>query len=194
MNQKLPMGAWMNFAQLDVELFFMKIRSIFDYIAIVLCRISDSRKIPRKRRKSFNKLRNWLIDPNEGKNNTKKWDQELANLVISVNWFDDMKNIRDSIFHEGGYTLVFPDKEKILFQVYKGHKKQISIPEIMYNNNVVDFELFAGLYFGYLTAFLENFAINVEKKLPQSVRKVSGSSFSSYKKFPPIFEWAKKLL
>jgi hypothetical protein len=193
-NKELPMGAWMSFAQLDVELFFMKIRSIFDYVAIILCRISDCKKVPKTRRKSFNKLRNWLTDPNEGKKNAKNWDTDLARLVISADWFDLIKSVRDSIFHEGGYTLVFHDTDRILFQVHSGYKNKISIPEVMYNENVVDFELFAGVYFGYLIAFLEDFAINVEKKLPDDVRKIKHSPFTPYKKLPPIFEWVTKLL
>ena len=35
---------WMLFAKLDVELFFMKIRTIFDYVAIILGRISDYKR------------------------------------------------------------------------------------------------------------------------------------------------------
>lgn len=194
-NKKIDMGTWMNFAKLDVELFFMKVRSIFDYVAMVLCRVSDNKKVPKgDKRTSFNKLRNWLINPNTGSDNAKIWDQELADLVISANWFDEMKNIRDALSHQGGYVLVFPDQKKILAQIYMSHKNQINIPEIMFNENVVDFELFAGLHFGYLTAFLENFAIIVENKLPQNVREINASPFSPFKKIPPIFEWAKKLL
>jgi hypothetical protein len=193
-KKKLSMGNWMSFAQLDVELFFMKIRSIFDYVFFTLCRISDCKKIPSKKRKSFNTLRNWLTDPNEGKKNAKNWDADLAKLVLSVDWFDLMKSVRDSIFHEGGYTLVFYDADRILFQVYSGYKNKISIPEVMYNENVVDFELFAGLYFGYLIAFLEDFAINVEKRLPKELRKIKSSPYTPYKNLPPIFEWVSKLL
>jgi hypothetical protein len=195
-KKELSMGDWMSFAQLDVELFFMKIRSIFDYVFFTLCRISDCKKIPSKKRKSFNTLRNWLTDQNEGKKNAKNWDADLAKLVLSADWFDLIKSVRDSIFHEGAYTFVFHDTDRILFQVHSGsgYKNKISIPEVMYNENVVDFELFAGVYFGYLVAFLEDFAINVEKKLPVEVRKIETSPFTLYKKLPPIFEWVTKLL
>ncbi|MEJ2272400.1 MAG: hypothetical protein P8X91_07975, partial [Candidatus Bathyarchaeota archaeon] len=136
---------WMLFAKLDVELFFMKIRSIFDYVAMVSCRVSNNTNIPKgDKRESFNKLRNWLINPKSKSDNSKNWDQELSNLILSANWFDEMKNIRDSLLHQGGYVLVFPDQKKILVQVYKSHKTQISFPEIMFNENVVDFELYAG--------------------------------------------------
>jgi len=45
-----------------------------------------------------------------------------------------------------------------------------------------------------LTAFLEDFTINVENKLPDEVKKINFSPFNPHKKLPPIFEWIQKLL
>jgi hypothetical protein len=146
------------------------------------------------KRESFNKLRNWLINPKSKSDNSKNWDQELSNLILSANWFDEMKNIRDSLLHQGGYVLVFPDQKKILVQVYKSHKTQISFPEIMFNENVVDFELYGGLYFACITDFLENFAIIVENRLPKKIRESVVTPFRPYNKTPVIFQWIDHLL
>jgi hypothetical protein len=54
---------------------------------------------------------------------------------------------------------VFFDKPRVLFQIYdSGQNKIVDLPELMYNENVVDFELYAGLYYGYLIDYLEDIA------------------------------------
>lgn len=128
-------------------------------------------------------------------NNSKKLGPELAELVFSIDWFDDLKNIRDINVHQGGVTIVFLEKNRILFQAVKSFKNLISFSEIMYNENVVDFELYAAIYFGYLIAFLEDFAKAIENRLPKGKFSFGvGNPRKLYQELPSIYSWIEKLL
>ena len=96
--------------------------------------------------------------------------------------------------HRGGFTLVFLEKNRILFQVYEaGYKGKILIPEIMFNENVADFELYAGLYFGNLIAYLEEVSETIDKHL--TLKKFPKSNPRKiYEEIPAIYNWVEKLL
>lgn len=192
---KLTDEIFSDFAQLDIDLFFMKIRSIFDYVTMVLSKIADKPSlITGKPSQRFTKMRTWLTREKSGNDNRKKLGEDLADLVLSVYWFDDLKDVRDSIQHKGSFSLIFSDKKRILFQVTKCSEKLKSIPEIMYNDNVLDFEKFAGLYFGYLIAFLEDFAVKVEQRLPETIRNREYFPCQPFGQYPIIFKWIQNLL
>ena len=183
---KLNEMLWMQFTQTNIDFFHIEFRSIFDYLAKILRLIS--KKPDQIRDKSFEKMRNWVIK--EG--NSTKLGEDLSSFVLSCNWFVDMKRIRESIVHHGGYTLVFPEKGRVLFQVYKGINKMVSLKEIMFNENVADFELYAGLYFGYLLAYLEEFAKLVRKHLELEV--LGGNPKSYHSGLRVMHSWIQQVL
>ena len=190
-KEQLSLGNWMGYAACDIDLFYIEMRSIFDYVAKVIVRISDKpQEIPDG---SFNELRNWLLKKQD---NPKTLGEDLANLVRSANWFEELKKVRDTNVHQGGTTLVFLEKDRILFQTSKNYTNLISIPEIMYNENVADFELYAGLYFGYLMSLLEEFSITVRKRLPTGkINFDAGNPRIQFgKEMPTIFLWIQKLI
>lgn len=180
---------WMTFAQTDIDLFHVELRSIFDYFAKIITSISDNPEQVRGRGRSFNQLYNWLKN---SKDNVKRFGNDLAGLVFTCDWFYDIKDLRDLKLHYGGFNLVFPIENRILFQIYKGWNKQIEIPEIMYNENVVDFELYAGLYLGYLFAYLEKAAIIIDNRL--TLKKVGKDARSYHPGLQVVYDWIKKLI
>ena len=184
-TSQLDIGKWMAYAGCDIDLFHIEVRSVFDYVAKVIKRVSDQpEQVPDE---GFNVLKTWLEKPDD---NVKRLGKDLAELVLSVDWFDALKNVRDVNVHQGGMTLVFLEKDRILFQMLKGYKHFISIPEIMYNKNVVDFELYAGMYFGYLIAFLEDFATAIERRLPKGEYSLGvGNPRVLYRELPVIYSW-----
>jgi hypothetical protein len=189
-NKQLDVGTWMSYAECDIDLFHIEIRSIFDYLAKVIKRVSDQPE--QVHDEGFNVLKTWLSKSND---NVERLGKDLAELVFSVDWFDDVKNIRDVSVHQGGMTLVFLEKDRILFQILKGYKYLVSIPEIMYNENVVDFELYAGMYFGYLIAFMEDFATVIERRLPKGKFSFgAGNPRKVYQELPIIYSWIERLL
>ena len=193
---ELDVWRWMRFAQCDIDVFHIEIRSIFDYLGKVIQRVSDHPENVTD--KGFNELSNWLVDEKgeAKKENVERLGEDLAKLVLSVDWFNDIKNVRDETLHRGADTMVFPEKGRILFQVNKGYRNLVSFPEVQYNQNVIDFELYAGVYFGYMIAFLENACQVVEKRLP--TRKSAygaGNPRKSYgKQLPAIYDWIGKVL
>ena len=193
-DNQLEVGDWMRFAACDIDLFHVELRSIFDYLEKIIQKVADyPENVPDK---GFNDLRNWLLDPenNVKEENVKRLGKDLADLVLSVDWFNDLKNIRDISVHQGGMTIVFLEKDRILFQIWKGYGNLISIPEIMYNENVVDFELYAGMYFGYLIAFLEEASKTIEKRLPPRKSALgAGNPRKVYRKLPEIYLWIEKV-
>jgi len=80
-------------------------------------------------------------------------------------WFDLLRYVRDATVHGSGHTAVFFEKPRILFQVMESHKdgyRYLSdMAGLMYNANVMDFELYAGMIYGYLLDFLEKLALHV---------------------------------
>jgi hypothetical protein len=150
---------WSHFAACDIDTFHVRFRSLFDYLAGVIDLVSDkSGQIP----KSFEALQNWI---DKSPNNVQRMGRDLAELISSCEWFSAMREIRNLIVHRGGHTLIFPMKNRILFQVHERWNRTILVPEIMFNENVADFELYAGLLMGYLIAYLEDVSIVVHKRL-----------------------------
>lgn len=189
-NEQLDFGKWMSYSACDIDLFHIEMRSIFDYTAKIIRRISDTpTQVPDS---GFNDLKTWL-----GKDGAKKTlGEDLADLVLSADWFDNLRTVRDESVHRGGMTMVFPDKKEILFQVSKGFHNLVSIPEVMYNENVVRFEPYAGMHFGYLISLLEDLSVIIEKLLPIGKSKFnSGNPRIWYgKELPIIYSWIEQLL
>lgn len=150
---------WMSFASVDIEHFFIEIRSIMDYVAeIIVCTSKKRGQLPKKVSKttSFEELRNWVL---ESPSNKVRLGKDISKIVESANWFSSIRLIRDALIHKGGFALVFMDpKEGILFQVTKGFKNYVNHDIVMYNEYVAYFDRFAAIYVSYLFLFLERFA------------------------------------
>lgn len=80
--------------------------------------------------------------------------------------------IRDSIEHQGAETNVDYNRDRVLFIVssldssytHVPGKNLINISEIK-DDNFSDFELFAGIYVGYLIWFLEKLSLIINEDL-----------------------------
>lgn len=167
----LDMHLWMEYGALDIELFHVKLRSIFDHVAKIIGLISDKPGQVKGQGGpyvSFETLKNWVKKKDS---DGQKIGTDLAKFMLSCEWFDDLRGVRNTIMHYLVYTLVLPPKEdKILFQVDDMSKNRISRKvqqpeEVMYNENLANFELYAGLYIGYLIAYLEELSEIVDRRL-----------------------------
>lgn len=177
-------NTWMTFAQTDIQLFHIEMRSIFDYLARLI------RWLPFNKIRSplsFKDLKKWVNRPE----NLHGFDQEISEAIQSCDWFFELKNIREGMTHFGEYSLIFPIKDRILFQVYDRSKKQIIVPEIMYNENVVDFELYGGLYFGYMLAFLDELSTLIDRKL--RITPIGRDGRSVHSGLRVVKDWIEKI-
>ena len=178
---------WWQFATTDIQQFLIEFRSIFDYIAQIIEQVANK---PGQTANSFQDLQKW-IKRNPGHRDSL--GDDLANLVESVDWFPDIRNLRDNIIHLGGFTLPFMSpKDGILFQVYGDSLNPLVKDEtVMYNKNVVDFQLYSALYLCRLFLFLENLANIARSKL--STRRTSPLGRIYSPGFELLVNWLDRL-
>jgi hypothetical protein len=177
-----------SFAACDINLFHVQFRSLFDYLAKVINLISDKPgQVPSD---SFEQLYNWV---ERVESNRQRIGDDLARIVASCDWFKDLRGVRNSIVHFGGETVVFPETDRILFQVYDGFRnRHIHFPEIMFNENIVDFELYSGLLIGYLITCLEEVSLAIRRRL--DVKHFGGDVRSYHGGLPVIRNWIEKVV
>ena len=181
---------WMDFAKADIDVYHIEVRSIFDYLAKSFNLVSN--KPGQVSCESFHKLRNWVVNSEKKEKNAETLGLDLAEVVRTCDWFDGLAGVRNSVVHEGAYTLVFPEKGRILFQVSKGYADLIHFPLLMFNDNVVDFELYAGLHTGYLISFLEEAATRISTRLALKSRNSNPRSY--HLGLLTLSEWMGKVL
>ena len=101
-KNNITISEWIGFTKLDIELFHIKIRSIFDYIAKIIQRASDfPDQVPDK---SFQDIKEWLEKKEENK---IKLGPELADLFSQCEWFPYIQETRDWDIHRGAEAAVF---------------------------------------------------------------------------------------
>ncbi len=145
---ELHESVWRVFSQLDIEQYFVQLRSIMDYLGVL---IRESSKNPGQIPRSFQKLRS-SIDSYE-----RKIHPEIYEIVSSALWFDEIRAIRDSLVHDGARPMVFSeDSDRLLFQVHRtGLRNMISKPFILRSENVACFERFAAWSLSHALSALE---------------------------------------
>lgn len=186
-QDQLDNDLWLQFGGCDISLFHIELRSIFDYLAKVINIISDSpEQVPGK---SFNKLRNWV---SKSESNVAILGADLAQLVASCEWFDDIREARDSMLHRGAHTLVFLTKDRITFQIITGIDT-LSLPdEVMYDKNVADFELYAGLHIAYLLSSLEDISKLIRSRM--NLKRGHHGAQSSSPGLRIVRNWIERIL
>lgn len=184
-SEELDDSRWRIFAGLDIDLFHVEFRSLFDYLGRLVSVASDS---PGVRDKSFEKLRRWL----QVEMHRVQFGNDLAESVLACTWFGELRRIRDTALHSGGFSLVFPHADKILFQCYSTHHAQVSYPEVMWNRNVADFELYAGLHLGYTFAWLDRLSTLLFDRL--CLRRVGSDARWYHPVFGSLRDWIESLL
>jgi hypothetical protein len=139
---------------------------------------------------SFRELQQWL---NKNPGNRARLGEELAKVVESVDWFPDVQRLRDSIIHSGAFTLVFLNPEEgILFQTYANSVKPFIADEVvMYNRNVIDFQLYSALYLCRLFLLLDELAKIVRSKL--NIKNRDSQASSRWLGIEIIIQWIDKL-
>jgi hypothetical protein len=156
-------GRWNVYITADIDLFHVEFRSLFDYLARLIRALANKPgQVPEEA--SFEKLTNWVVKPENTAQ--QRLGEELVKVVTAADWFPLIRQVRNDLVHRGAETLVFYDKPRVLFQTYTGgREKIIDIPELMHNPNVVDFERYAAVFYGYLIDYLEEVASVVYLRL-----------------------------
>lgn len=130
------------------DAFITKYRSAYDTIAKALVEIVRDRGQPPS--PSFTELRKICTEDKY----VKILGEDLARLIKSCDWYDPLLDARDGIVHENLQSRGFLHP-RIFFQIYKKDEDNRTvnlinnIPEVMINENLVDFELYAAVHIGY---------------------------------------------
>jgi hypothetical protein len=174
----------MKYGAVLADAFLTRYRSTYDTIAKAFCAIS---KYPNQAPESFTDLRN--KDKND--NNVRLFGKELARLIQDCDWYDQMVEVRDDVVHRNAITSGFM-ASKILFQVTKRFKNKIDFPEVMFNENLVDFELYAAVHISNTLWFLEEFA-----RIGYDILQPIGYSSERHRNhdgFGVLKEWIERVL
>lgn len=179
---------WALFTGLDIELFHVELRSILDYVASILGTTAQkTRQVPSA---SFNELYQWL-SKNPG--NRARLGEEASELVSSASWYAGLRDMRDAIVHHGAHTLVFGSpKDGILFQLLHGLKPLINTQLLTWKENVIDFQLYAGLYVARTFVLLEGLGRFLAARIPQ--RLPNPQAKANYYGFTILRDWMSRLL
>ena len=170
------------FASADIDLFFIKYRSIFDNIAQLIKTISNA-SLPS----SFSDLLKKVMS------SSLSLDFKYVQLILKCDWFETIKMIRDSIEHQGAETNVDYHRDRVLFIVSSSESSYTHVPgknliniSEMRDDKFSDFELFAGIYVGYLIWFLEKLSLIINEDLGLS-------QFSDDRSYHPGFSTIRTL-
>jgi hypothetical protein len=156
-NQKLSKkgiikGQWKTYTAIDIQYFFIELRSMMDYIAQIVNVICFRKG---KKYNSFNKLLLFL-----GKNDfTNPPESDIVNVLMSYQtWFEHIRKIRDSLVHHGANIMTFDEDNEVLFQIYNaGLDEQVmQYDSVMYNDNIVYFSKSVSLHMAFLLCFLSD--------------------------------------
>jgi hypothetical protein len=181
---------WMQFASLDIEHFHVELRSIFDYVAEILRNLA--KKPGQLPEHSFRKLYDKVNEKTRHRDNL---GEEASDLILSASWHSELRGIRDAILHQGAHTLVFGSPtDGILFQVHKSGFQQLvkHNDALMWNENVVDFQLYAGLYFAKAIVFLEQLGKFLATRFPQQLPNPNARA--NFGGFGILRDWMSRLL
>lgn len=182
-------GQWTYFAALDIDHFHIELKSTMDHAAEIIRMNSEQPGIIPQN--SFRQLDNWM---KKRPMNKEKLGLDIVKIIESCSWLPDYRDIRDSLVHKGGHTLVFTDPDKILFQTYGSEfDNTIKAIGLMYNENIVDFKKYAALAISRLLVTLAELAKIVRiktsvKRFGIGDNKMYGYGFSTF------LQWNEELL
>ncbi|WP_144467427.1 hypothetical protein [Bacillus toyonensis] len=136
-----------DFAGLDIDLFFVKYRTIIDYLLyIVRLNYKDELKDIKKIENVFKFLQG------------KASELKLSTALIDNSWFYLIAECRNGLVHRGSSCVAYADKFDIPFQIYKfGLEDTIFDNEYLLFNeaNLYSFRNYFVVYMSYLHYFME---------------------------------------
>jgi hypothetical protein len=150
-------GRWRTFSSLDIEHFLVQARSIMDHVAEILKYATAKRE---QTPGSFHALRHHLVK------HEHRLPPGVGKLIASASWFDQLRDVRDSLVHMGAKSTVFGEAhEGILFQVYGTNAlRYVEERDCMHSESVVKFDLYAAMLTGNILYFLEQLGLLLESK------------------------------
>jgi len=142
---------WRPFSQLDIENFLVQARSSMDSAAhLIQETLPKGKQLPA----SFRKLKDGIFK------HQRKLSPDLTLLISQAQWFDLLRESRDTLVHGGGMVLVFGmPQDELCAQIYGRNPEGIlQHPALMHNVNVLYFDRYACLLMANLLVFFDQLA------------------------------------
>ena len=182
-TEQLDEGAWMAYCRLDIEHFYVQLRSSLDYLAVVIAASGLKKgQLPE----SFTALRNYALK------HPLRMEAQMHALLCSASWFEDLRTIRDSLVHEGAEPMVFSGREDwLLFQVHgKNSTNLVTNPFMLHNENVAYFQRFAAWSFAHTLCTLDQVGVQIAKRYTHEINVGPSKSYD----FTLLRSWMNELL
>ena len=180
---QLHEASWRSYCHLDIEQFYVQLRSALDYLAVVISESAPKKgQLPR----SFTGLRNYA------QKHPNRLDPEIRTIICGSDWFDDLRTIRDSLVHEGAEPMVFSGKDDwLLFQVHgENLKNLVTTPFMLHNENVAYFQRFAAWSFAHTIFTLDQVGAHISRKYKHEIAVGPAKSYD----FSILRLWLNDLL
>ena len=151
---------WRTYSSLDVEHFWIQIRSVLDYAAAATAAAAErAGSVPSS---SMNQLVNWLA---KKPSNRDRLGEGLAAVIDTLPDLPLIKDVRDAVVHHGGLTVVFGEPaEGLRVQVYKGNWNPL-LQLTDEHPTMVDFRQVASILLANELLFLERLAAAITHRM-----------------------------
>lgn len=172
--------------QIYMEYFIYKYRVIVEYVVKILDEViymdeSAYKKINSKKHIGEFERTNVKLEY------IRKLILKYSSEQIDLEWFDEVRKVRNKLVHEGASCMIFNNENEPLFQVYNLEVDDLFMPqEFLSNGNVISCKYFIAVTVSYLIYFVDTIFqilrnINEDKKFVWSEcklnYKVVGSEF-----------------
>jgi hypothetical protein len=174
-RQQLNHTSWLFFATLDVEHFFVSLRSLFDYAGEVCEAVAAK---PSQLPTSFHDL--FKLCQAKNQRTETLLGGEVANAIRDCGWFAAIRETRDGIVHYGALTLALPGFDTVSFKVEAGPRSSTVPPQLMTSENLADFELFMAWAIGNVRLLMNRLAACLFQRLELKERFLTSSTKLGY--------------
>lgn len=186
LNKSIDAGDWKQYTQLDIDNFYVQLRSSLDHLAQF---INYTSLKPGQIPKSFSKLRN------SSEQLKSKLNPDIYKIIKNATWYDELKAIRDSLVHLGSESIVFGSgNEGLLFQIHdtSNFRPMINKNFMAYNENVAYFDRFAAWAIAHTLYTFDQVGHAILTEQGQEVKYGGGRSYCPG--YDTIRQWMRELL
>ncbi|MCH5271170.1 MAG: hypothetical protein J1E83_10530 [Lachnospiraceae bacterium] len=164
--------------QIYMEYFIYKYRVIVEYVVKILDKVIHMDESAYKKNNSKKHIGEYERT-NVKLEYIRKLIQKYSSEQIDLEWFDEVRKVRNKLVHEGASCMIFYNGNEPLFQVYNLEVDDLFMPEeFLSNGNVISCKYFIAVTVSYLIYFVDTIFqilknVNDDKKFVWSECKLN---------------------
>lgn len=141
--------------QIYMEYFIYKYRVIVEYVVKILDEVVYMDESAYKRNNSKKHIERFERT-NIKLEYIRKLIQKYSSKQLDLEWFDEVREVRNNLMHEGASCLIINNENEPLFQVYTLEVDNLFSPdEFLSNGNVISCKYFISVTVSYLIYFVD---------------------------------------